>query len=214
MYNITFICTVHKRNGKCNSRKLRKIIEEFNPEVIFEELSPAVYDECYGIKNRPTLETRAIKKYLRKHIIKHIPVVGTELDIESMLKIMEQEKNTDYQKLIANLTSSENKYGFQFLNSKQCEDLCEKMRMLERKILRDGDDVVWARIYQRNREAIETYENTIIKNIYAYSEENKYNNALMFIGAAHRRSIIQKIQEYQKNEKIELNWTFYGKSEL
>ena len=41
MYNITLICTAHKEVGKCNSVELYKIIEEFKPEIIFEELSSA-----------------------------------------------------------------------------------------------------------------------------------------------------------------------------
>jgi hypothetical protein len=33
----------------------------------------------------------------------------------------------------------------------------------------------------------------------------------MFIcGAEHRKSIMQKIREYERKEKIKLNWTFYN----
>ena len=66
MYNITLICTVHSETGKCNSRELYKIIEEFKPEIIFEELSLAAYNQCYGIQNRVTVETSAIKIYYAK----------------------------------------------------------------------------------------------------------------------------------------------------
>ncbi len=209
MYNITLICTVHSEIGKCNSRELYKIIEEFKPEIIFEELSLSAYNECYGIQNRYTVETSAIKMYFLNHKIEHIQVVGSELpkDIDCKFEILT--KYEYYRNLIDTLTSLEEKYGFQFLNSEQCDELFEKITTLEKLILKDNDDKILSRIYQWSNETIDTYENEIIKNIYHYSSENKYNTALMFIGAAHRKSIVQKIQEYDRTEKFKLNWTFY-----
>ena len=90
MFNITLICTTHKEIGNCNSIELYKIIEEFKPEIIFEELSHAAYNECYGTQNRITLETSAIKMYMQSHKIEHIPVVGNELtkDLDYKFEIM------------------------------------------------------------------------------------------------------------------------------
>lgn len=210
MHNITLICTAHSEIGKCNSRELHKIIEEFKPEIIFEELSLAAHNECYGIQNRFTLETSAIKMYLQNYKIRHIPVVGSELtkDLDCKSEIMT--KYDDYRNLIDNLMALEEKYGFQFLNSEQCEQLFEKIKTLEKLILKDNDDEELSQIYQLGKETIDTYENEIINNIYHYGTENKYNKALMFIGAAHRKSIMEKITEYEAKNKIKLNWTFYN----
>lgn len=209
MYNITLICTAHSESGKCNSRELYKIIEEFKPEIIFEELSLAAYNECYCIQNRYTVETSAIKMYLQNHKIEHIPVVGSKLtkDLDCKFEILTKYGN--YCNLIDTLTSLEERYGFQFLNSEQCDELFEKITTFEKLILKDNDDKILSRIYQWGNETIDTYENEIIKNVYHYSTENKYKKALMFIGAAHRKSIIQKIPEYEKKDKLKLNWTFY-----
>jgi hypothetical protein len=209
MYNITLICTSHSESGKCNSRELYKIIGEFKPEIIFEELSLAAFNECYGPNNRFTVETSAIKKYLQNHKLKHIPVVGSELtkDLDSKLEILTKHRN--YRDLIDTLMSLEKKYGFQFLNSEQCEQLFEKIKRLEKLILKNNEDLIMSRIYQWGNETIDTYEHELIKNVYHYSEENKYINALMFIGAAHRKSIMQKIPDYEKKDKLSLNWTFY-----
>ena len=211
MYNITLICTTHIEIGNCNLRELCRIIEENNPEIIFEELSLAVYNECYGIQNRITLETSAIKLYLQKRKIEHIPVVGSELtsDLEGKFKLMTN--NEDYCNLIESLMSSEEKLGFQFLNSEQCEELFEKIKTIEKLILKNNDDEILFRINQLGDETVDNYENEIIKYVYCYSETHNYNIAILFIGAAHRKSIIQKIQEYQMNQKIKLNWTFYNK---
>jgi DNA-binding protein Fis len=55
-------------------------------------------------------------------------------------------------------------------------------------------------------------ENVMLDNIYAYSEANNYDQAVFFIGSAHRNSLLRKVKEYQLKEKIKLNWTFYGKT--
>jgi len=210
MYNITLICTAHSEIGNCNSLELYKIIEEYKPEIIFEELSFASYSQCYGTINRVTLETSAIKMYLQNHTVKHIPVVGSELtrDLDSRFAIMT--KHDSYRSLIDNLMSLEDAYGFSFLNSKECEQLFEKIEKLEKLILVSECDEVLSRIYQWGNNTINTYENEVLKNVYHYSTENKYDKALMFIGAAHRKSIIKKIQDYENNNKLKLNWTFYG----
>lgn len=209
MYNIILFCTVHTKIGKCNSRRLYKIIEDFRPQIIFEELSHTAFNECYGVKNRLTLETSAIKRYLSNNKIGHIPVVGSELttDLDKKFEILT--KNNSYRSLLKSLNSLKKRYGFKFLNSQQCEDLFDKLTTLERQIHNEIDDIVVSRIFQFASRAIETYEYEIIKNIYDYSSKNEYSKALMFIGAAHRKSIMQKIKEYEKEDKLKLNWTFY-----
>ena len=46
MYNITLIGTIHSEHGKCNPDTLYKILEDINPEVIFDEL-PNHFAELY-----------------------------------------------------------------------------------------------------------------------------------------------------------------------
>src|SRR5690606_25909973 len=118
-----------------------------------------------------------------------IPVVGNELTDDLGDKFRLMTKYSDYNNLIDNLNLLTEKYGFQFLNSKQCEELFEKMRTLEKVILKNSNDEVLFRISQKVDEIVDIYENDIIRNIYLYSAENEYNKALMFIGSAHRNSI-------------------------
>jgi len=57
---------------------------------------------------------------------------------------------------------------------------------------------------------IEAYENSMLSNIYSFCKEKSFNTAIFMCGAAHRKSIIEKIGEYEKKETIKLNWTFYN----
>jgi hypothetical protein len=92
--------------------------------------------------------------------------------------------------------------------------LFEKITTLERQILKDNDDIILSRIYQWGNETIDKYENEILKNVYDYSTVNEYNTALMFIGSAHRKSIMQKIHEYERIDNLELKWTLYRNQDL
>ena len=65
------------------------------------------------------------------------------------------------------------------------------------------------RIYNSSLEDIDTRENAMLENIYKYSKENLYNQAVFLIGADHRKSILQKFIEYEKMSEIKLNWTIW-----
>jgi pheromone shutdown protein TraB len=60
------------------------------------------------------------------------------------------------------------------------------------------------------KEVIDKRENVIIDNIYIYSEEHVYNQAILFIGAGHRKAMIKKIEERKAQEKIKINWILHN----
>jgi len=215
MYNIILVCTKHKECGKCNSDELYKIIESISPEIIFEELPPSNFHRFYQ-ENIPTssLETNAIRKYLQNHTIEHIPVDTYEISdihyIEKELDILNVFDNySEYSFLKEKQSLMTNLYGFIYLNSKQSDELFDKIRIVEEKIIKYINDEKLFRAYQLFNEINNKREDVIINNIYNYSKEHKYYQAILFCGAAHRKSIIKKIHEYKRNEKIALNWLFY-----
>jgi len=210
MYNITLICTKHSEVGKSNSKELLKLIKNNRPDVIFEELSPITYKECYEF-DRKTLESTAIKMYLEDNVVEHIPVVDTEI-CDTVIE--KHEINTTHRgciRLLDKLYALEYQYGFDFLNSKYVDELFDVLARLEQDIVAFSKDEVVTDIYKRANRNIDIYENDIIENVYNYSAMNKYDNALMFIGSAHRKAIIEKIKEYNKKQDIKLNWTFYDR---
>lgn len=213
MHNITLICTKHKEIGKCNSNELLNLIEKSNPTVIFEELSPITYRECYEM-DRFTMESAAIKMYLKENVAEHIPVVGTEISNEVNKKYDINKRHSGCNRLVGKLYALEYQYGFDYLNSKYVDQLFDVLSRLEQDIVAFSKDEAITDIYSRANRNIDMYENDIIENVYNYSVSNKYKNALMFIGAAHRKSIIEKIKEYNEKQDIKLNWTFYDRGHL
>jgi len=230
MYNITLIGTIHSEHGKCNPDTLYKILEDINPEVIFDEL-PNHFAELYFSDSFDTycincilrngrypvvpIEVKCLREYRQNYEIEIIPV---DIDLRQKLDENQKEinflfstffKNEDYAILDnekENLIAQE---GFHFLNSNKFLEFSEKKEIMEKNIMESE--------VQKNRllsiyklfysQQYDYRENVMLQNIYNYSKENQYNKAVFLIGAEHQRSIVQKIKEHEKLSEIKLNWT-------
>ena len=104
----------------------------------------------------------------------------------------------------------ENQCGFSFLNSNQNDEIFEEIKILKVRVLNAINAETLFSIDRLEKEIIENREHEIINNIYNYSNDHIYTQALLFIGSGHRKSMMQKIQEYESNENLKLNWTFYN----
>ena len=212
MYNITLISTVHKEFGDCNTNELLKIIENICPDVIFLEAfedNYSKYDQIifsqFSVYQK-RLELKSIQKYSLNHTFEYVPVldIGLSDEFETKTKIVSE--NKDYQKLLDEYSLLEMNGGFKFLNSEKSIVLQKEMRELENRIV---DDEIMRQKVNTNLDA---YENSMLRNIYSFCKEKSFNTAIFMCGAAHRKSIIEKINEYGKKETIKLNWTFYKDS--
>lgn len=217
MYNITLISTHHLEIGKCNSEELYKIIESINPEVIFEELPNNLFNVIYnGTWNEAVTEIKCVKKYLQNHNIKHIPIdssIRYTSDDEKNWMFDTFEKYDDYNKISNEQFLLTEQYGFDYINSDKCLELSEQTKVIEKTIMEsDINKKKLFRIYQLFRREDDARENAMLQNICNYSKENQYNQAVFLIGAGHRKSIMQKIIDYEKASKIKLNWAIYGNS--
>ena len=212
MQNIKIIYTKDVEFGKCNSKELFNLIKEYKPDLFFEELSQASYKECYE-QDRKTLDTTAIKMYLEYYNVEHIPVIGTELSNAVFEKDAINKQHRYYSSILSRLYFLTIKHGFNFLNSVYCDKILDDITKIEKEIIENSTDDIIHHIYENAKKSIDVYENNIIENIYTYSCNHKYDNAIMFIDAWHRRSIMEKIKQYDMNEKTQLNWTFHNGEE-
>ena len=214
MHNITLVGTFHSELGKCNADELYKIIEQIKPDVIFEELTPYLYDILYnkGIFDESApLEFKCIWNYKLQHNIKNIPVdieVKSTFSNEINVVFALFEKYDTYSEIVSEIKRKIESDRFDFLNSDEYSDLVEKQRSIERNILEEINNRQLNRIYKSFYDDMDYRENVMLNNIYAYSQENDYDHAVFLIGAGHRRSIIQKVAEYQLKETIKMNWSF------
>ncbi len=217
MHNIILIGTAHNEKGQCNSDELFKIIKFINPDVIFDEIPFSNFNEYYVTKTQRSLESDAINQYLKNHDVKILPV---DIDISQESSIYKNEisnifypifKNEDFIKLDNEKDELMIKEGFRYLNSNEFLDFLEKKMVLEKQILESEPDkdrlLSIYKLFQITEH--DKRENAMLQNIYKYSIENRYKQAVFLIGSEHRKSIIPKIAGYEKQSTIKLNWTMY-----
>lgn len=210
MYNITLLSTVHKEIGKCNSEELYKILQSISPDVIFLEAFENSYSQYhqmlfsqFGVYQE-RLEIKAIQAYSQNHAFEYVPVldIGLSDEFETKLEIVSQ--NIDQQRLLDNYISVEKENGFQFLNSEEQIAYQELMRELENRII---DNTI---MHQKADESMDAYEHSMLRNVYTFCQDNSFKSAIFMCGAGHRKTITQKIKEYELKENMKLNWTFYN----
>jgi hypothetical protein len=233
MYNITLVATIHSEHGECNPDELYKLLEEIKPEVIFDEL-PIHFAEMYYsdsfdmycvnrtlLKQSPPvvpLEVKCIKKYKQSYNIEIVPV---DIDVRQKVSEHQQEihfmlqtffKHEEYKKLDEEKDALISRDGFLFLNSNKYLGFIERKETMEKSIIEsEPEKNRLLKIYNLFRAVQhDNRENTMLENIYDYSIDNPYNQAVFLIGAEHKRSIMQKIVAFEKLSKLKLNWTMYG----
>ena len=209
MRNVTLICTEHGENGACNVDGLYYIIKKISPEIIFEEIPPSFFDAYYKYKNRNNLESIAINKYLESHQIKHIPVdyydIPNSFDADNRDMYGRIEAvSPKYRRLVDAHVSNVNRFGFKYLNSVNCNNLWNDIYSETEDTLQYLNNEKYIIIYKLWNNIMEKRENEMINNIYSYSKEHRFDRGLFLIGAAHRKSIINKIQKYSGTELV--NW--------
>lgn len=213
MHKITVISSFHINLGKCNPDELNKIIEEVQPEIIFEELCYDTFSLVYADDSIPmTIEAIAVKKYLRKYPIKHFPVDTYPLNESDLFNGANEiaKRSPEYVKLWREQVTLISENGYNFLNSNGNIELLDKIRKVEETVLSEINEVKLSREYYSERELHNKREYEMLRNIYNYSKQYQYNKAIFICGAVHRKPIKLKIQEYETKEMPKLNWTFYN----
>lgn len=215
MCTIVFIASCHKDRGNCNSEELFKIIDQINPEVIFEELPPDGFAEIYERNRTDHLETKAIKLYIQSHSIDHFPV---DLDANQYInKALKNEiegmfehftKSWDYMNTRHQINTISEHHGFAYLNSDHCQQLMDQRHRAERFVLKTLNNERLFQVYEFWLRFNDRRDSEMIKNIYAFCKTGKYKKALFLAGAEHRKSIMQIVPMFEKDNDQKLNWIF------
>lgn len=222
MCSIILIATGHRENGLCNSSELLKVIEEINPDVIFEEVPPGKFHMLYAGQLQDSLESFTIKEYLKTRSIPHIPVdldlnesfgINFRMDVKQMDDVIEY-YSPQCSHLMNLHASNAARYGFPYLNSQRCNTLLEKRHQLEDMAIRNINKAELLATHNKWLEFLAVREKEMIRNIYDFSANNRYEKGLFLVGAEHRKPIMNRIPEFEKNPKQKINWIFNYFSQL
>jgi len=201
---------MHKNHGKCNADELCKILKKESPEVIFLEALENTYSKhdrsmfsSFGVYHQK-LEIEAIQKYSHYATFEYVPLLDNGLSNLFNEKYERVCKNSQLQEMIDEFNLLAMSKGFQFLNSQRSMDLHQKMRTFEDFLLQN------TKLNEIVIEEINTYENTMMQNIYSYCTINPFGKAVFMCGSAHRKSLIKKIKDFKDKENMDLNWAVYS----
>jgi len=202
-------------SGKCNSDELLKIVKSIEPEVIFEEEpNDDHYQSYYNNENSfNSLEVKTIKRYKANHDIIHLPVdkLINELVSVQILDILTKKyrQNNNYIQFVKEHCSLRNKNGFNYLNSEKCLKIFKKMKLVEEQILTESSFEKYNLKEFRNlfQQELDIREKVMLQNIYRFSNSNKFQQAIFFLGYAHRESIMTKIVKREHNKQGSIKWT-------
>jgi len=211
---IIIITTAHIEQGELNSSELYKILVKINPEIIFEELFFIRTKENILKYNINSIENSAIEKYMDEYKVAHVSVDYNFLknikkkDIELMYEKLKN-SSEKYLTLIRNYNFSISKKGLKYTNSDEFLGILDEAKSIEKEIINNLNDKKLMRIYNLWEKINEKRENKMVNTIYQYSKKNVYKNAVFIFGASHKKSILQKIKDYENKYKIEINWKLY-----
>jgi len=213
---IYLICTRHENLGSCNSRELYNIFERIKPEVIFDETPPSYFDIYYVDKKRSNLESTAINLYKQEYGILNIPVDSDEVPDQSFfdefqklhlrIERLSDKDGFNYRNLTDRNIENSAIHGFQYLNSDSANYFYNEIKLAIESGLKTLDNENLDSIYKNWQQLTNKREDTMLKNIYEYSEKYPFDCAIFTVGTAHRESIIEKINIIRRTQDIQLDW--------
>lgn len=212
MNNVVVVFTVHKDCGFANSASLLDFLKRHQPEVIFLEIPAYAFDWYYSLFNtRSNLESIAVRQYCEKQpFAKLIPVDMTVDDdfIDSHEEWFEEiaSINPEMCRLLdANMRDQED-IGFPYLNSDRCGQRWVEIYAAIKDAIDGLDDPVLIERFESWNNTHEQRDQAMISNIRQYCREHEFERGVFLIGAAHRRSIIEKLRKAESDEEDHLEW--------
>jgi hypothetical protein len=206
---VTLVFSVHTNHGNCNSTKLFSILENIDPDVIFEEISFSLYTEKYEKQGNEILEIQALKMYLQKKSVILVdvdtPGLTTEQDkyytkmTEDLYRI-----SSKYRILIDKQYKQECEKGFEFINSSENDKVISEI-LNEMRKSNNKDIITNTKMWE---DLNEKRECDMLKRIIDYCSNNKFNKAAFIIGSGHRDSIIKRIEENCSEDGVKIKWDF------
>lgn len=209
MHKITLICSSHRESGHCNVRELLRILQELEPDTIFEEVRPT---DCTS-HNKFILEGRAVTAYRMFKSFQRVPIDQFDMPphlravMDSVLKYVSA-TSPEYLALGQEHDSAVLLQGFTYLNSLACERVMTRMSEIEERTSNYSGDQSLIRALGMWREFTQRRDAAMVSNIYKYCRENTFDTGLFLVGAAHRGGVAEAIKQYASAEAELVEWTF------
>jgi len=204
---ISLVFSVHEEHGLANAEALHALLLDIRPEVIFLEVPPAAFDDFYLSRSRRNLESDAVNFFLKDH--PHTKLIPSDLPTPSreffedyeQLRMQVRETSPTYKQLMRLDRDRLGLYGFAYLNSKYCSQLWSDVRTAILKEIEGDEGSRLPEIQEAWERTNELRELEMLSHVRRYCGQSSFVRGALLVGAAHRRSLIEKLQT-----QSEINW--------
>jgi hypothetical protein len=195
---ISLVGTVHAESGRANVAELLTILGRLQPDVIFAEISSADladYLDC----SRGSLESKAVVRYRESRPVNVVPV-DVNRPNEEFFRISQEmfdkveRTSPDYRLLMDRHSLDTRAHGFPYLNSDRCAQAWTDIYGEVLATINWIGDVRLRQIYDLWSETNDRRETGMLQNIDDYCVSNALPHGVLLVGAAHRKSIVDKVR--------------------
>jgi hypothetical protein len=211
---VSVVGTYHAERGQTSVAALQAMLERVQPDVIFVEVPPA-YGDRYKDGSHGTLESVAVARYLATRRVSIVPVDLAEPeqsffdDTEDMVRAVER-TSPEYRRLIDVNTANVAAGGFPYLNSDRCMQAWTEIYREELATIEWLRAARLRAIYDLWIHMNECRDREMIKNIIEYCSRNHVSNGMLLVGAAHRKSLIEKASAMGGTGSTRIEWDLSG----
>jgi hypothetical protein len=218
MNSVTVVCTIHEEVGPANVSELAAILGSIQPSVIFLEVPDAAMKDFYVTRSRQNLESRAVALHLKDHQAVLVPVDIPTPEREffegwDYLQRRMRSTSPEFRRLMSQYRAHVDMYGFRYLNSRYCDkywsESYEEMRHTIERLNESRLSDIFAAWLDTNS----LREETMMERMQAYCRTNSFGKGLFLVGAAHRRSLMEKATGSVALEPAHMKWDFLTYSE-
>lgn len=207
---VTLVNTVHAERGAVTVAALLNLLERLSPDVVFAEV-PKANIARYISGQHGSLESRAIAELRHRRPVAVIAVDRDEPSEEFFRTTRElfdllERRSRDYCNLVDHHSAQGARGGFGYLNS---TDSVRASAAIRREV-RDTIDWIHApelhAVYDMWLNEIELRDREMVANIVRYAAESDLASGVFLVGAAHRESIIEKVDAERAIGHSVLDW--------
>ncbi len=210
---ISLIGTVHEDCGRANVAELKAILDRLSPDVIFAEIPTANLAD-YIDGSHGNLESAAVVLYRK---LSPVDVVAADLirpsdeffeNSEEMFKKVEK-TSADYRRLMDQNGLDTSLHGFSYLNSDRC---ARAWADIYKEVLATVEwigDIRLRQAYECWSEMNDRRESGMLENINSYCIRRELSRGVLLIGAAHRKSMLEKTLEQRRAGPSGVSWDLW-----
>lgn len=211
---ISLIGTYHAERGAVTATALLEILERIQPEVVFAEI-PRTHIGTWTAGSYETVESVATARYAETHSIDVVPVdlpVPEASHFQGWRDVVRAIERTSpaYRRLIDLNTDRMCTGGFAYLNSDDCIQAWTDIYREELATIEYIGSQRHREVYVQVRDLIERRDYEMVRNIRGYCATTARTCGVFLVGAAHRKSLVEKVRHSAETSLPHITWDVSG----